>query len=1368
MQSQHSEFINIRVFISSTFRDFHAERDFLVKNVFPELRQWCLQYRINLVDIDLRWGITKEQAESGKVIELCLQEIDGARPFFICLLGGRYGWIPRENELPESIEDYPKVKSRKNISITHMEIEHAVIQPYGLNERSHHQMNSFFYFRDDNSYPTKELLAGFSDEDIKEHFNTFLEQTADGIEKLKTLKSQIRELINKDGNRDHLHGYSPFFNPNLENPEEKKLKGRFEPDSLKPFGEQVVVDIKKAISTSYRDRIQYYESISADDNLGFDQIEFLTDNKSRVFAGRYEYLKSITDFSKNQTSEILLVTSESGSGKSAILSKASLLLRNDKEFNPIVLNYFCGIGSNSDTTVGMLQKFVKQLSLNLDIKTELASSFMELVKQFYDLIERISRSIIIFIDGVNQMENPSEAVAWIDERPKGQLRFIISCTPNEIPSVLLKKEVKNLFIHPFSRQEKIELLDLFPSIYSKTLSDGQKQAILEKEGTGNPLYLKTLLEELRLFGSFEQIESKIAELPTDLPLLFNTLLERLESEYGQELVLWFFVCIELSEIGFTESELNEMLRFENERNTLPLLIKQSQELLIFNGPYIRIAHQAISKAAKNRYLQGASSDSVFGKSLAQGKVSEMDAHSSIMNFFLKKGSQNGNWIEEKSREARGFHYHAIKSGKQEAVKPYFCNPSFLISSCKCKFDNDNKVYRGFYDFMHLLYVSFDMPIAKAIIDLFRSRSYLLSRFPHLIPNEIYNYSFEIDDPTVRKILVPNPDQLRDGVCVVKKNLPNIGYTGHRTHITSISVAPVGVHILTGSNDGSVALWEREKKTPIVFGYYHRSRITSTSFSPNGLYGLSASVDGTLLLWDCSSGENTTIKSPLTKWDKIPIAAFIDNDSFFYIQNNTIFIVDIYSRLTKWHDDITLEGFPELDSNHFSYDPETSLLAILKPNGFGVQIFAYSISERSLFDNADIDLDIKKITIKGNFIIATDKSNCIVAFNLSTGQLDLLQTEFNICTISSLLNNDFILADYGGNFFIFKPDENQMSNPILINDFRSLASNDFVFCKQSFRIVIPSINGAFFEFCLKEKLTKFYYESSFSINKAALSMQGLVAFTGVYQASERREGERLCFISSEGDIKFSNNNDHNNTIRDIVSIGGNRFISFHSDGKIVNWEGNEVVDINCFEHSFTSASKSNSSSAILVGTNSSELFVLQQPRSLNRVNFSFPHDHFVNYINSIHFCEQPIAFVAGSGNGSVSYIGSNGSWAIQVDALRITSIVYSSALNLVASGNLNGMLRMVKDGIVVFENTFRPTTITSLLFSENDNHLWLGYADGYLLCLSALNFELITGTVIPGVPIKLEEIENHQISVITNNGINLFFYFYKSKQILNPY
>ena len=84
----------VRVFISSTFRDMHAERDWLVKRVFPALRERLQKYRIHLVDIDLRWGVTEAEAQKDQVLDLCLSQIDECRPFFVGILGERYGWVP--------------------------------------------------------------------------------------------------------------------------------------------------------------------------------------------------------------------------------------------------------------------------------------------------------------------------------------------------------------------------------------------------------------------------------------------------------------------------------------------------------------------------------------------------------------------------------------------------------------------------------------------------------------------------------------------------------------------------------------------------------------------------------------------------------------------------------------------------------------------------------------------------------------------------------------------------------------------------------------------------------------------------------------------------------------------------------------------------------------------------------------------------------------------------------------------------------------------------------------------------------------------------------------------------------------------------
>src|ERR1039458_5799580 len=91
----------IRVFISSTFRDMQTERDHLVKFIFPQLRKLCESRGVTWSSVDLRWGITQEESAEDRILPICLEEIKRCRPYFIGLLGQRYGWIP--DAIPQEV-----------------------------------------------------------------------------------------------------------------------------------------------------------------------------------------------------------------------------------------------------------------------------------------------------------------------------------------------------------------------------------------------------------------------------------------------------------------------------------------------------------------------------------------------------------------------------------------------------------------------------------------------------------------------------------------------------------------------------------------------------------------------------------------------------------------------------------------------------------------------------------------------------------------------------------------------------------------------------------------------------------------------------------------------------------------------------------------------------------------------------------------------------------------------------------------------------------------------------------------------------------------------------------------------------------------
>ena len=66
----------IRIFVSSTFVDFQDEREILIKKAFRELNRLCLDRGVFFTYVDLRWGITTEQTESGETISICLREVN--------------------------------------------------------------------------------------------------------------------------------------------------------------------------------------------------------------------------------------------------------------------------------------------------------------------------------------------------------------------------------------------------------------------------------------------------------------------------------------------------------------------------------------------------------------------------------------------------------------------------------------------------------------------------------------------------------------------------------------------------------------------------------------------------------------------------------------------------------------------------------------------------------------------------------------------------------------------------------------------------------------------------------------------------------------------------------------------------------------------------------------------------------------------------------------------------------------------------------------------------------------------------------------------------------------------------------------------
>ncbi|CAH8540430.1 unnamed protein product [Schistosoma haematobium] len=138
-----------QLFISSTFRDMHAERDLLCGILVPALRRnVALGLRVHLNEIDLRWGVPEPATYNSQALQICLEQA-AASDIFVLLLGDRYGCIPDEAvvmSLPESLLSEVCKFYKPGMSMTEMEYHmarHAAISKVPIHERRQQNTVSF-------------------------------------------------------------------------------------------------------------------------------------------------------------------------------------------------------------------------------------------------------------------------------------------------------------------------------------------------------------------------------------------------------------------------------------------------------------------------------------------------------------------------------------------------------------------------------------------------------------------------------------------------------------------------------------------------------------------------------------------------------------------------------------------------------------------------------------------------------------------------------------------------------------------------------------------------------------------------------------------------------------------------------------------------------------------------------------------------------------------------------------------------------------------------------------------------------------------------------------------------------------------------
>lgn len=524
----------VKVFLSSTFIDMQEERDYLIKKIFPAIKRECSLRGVDFVALDLRWGIDEQTARLGKVIEICMDEIVRSRPFFIGLLGGRYGWIPKDGDraiTQKLLLKYPWIRGamEQGQSITEMEMQFGVLS----NEE---RINAFFFQREENSVPAKFREKKGSLEEkrlaaLKEKINTAAQNgicSSSTYDTVKSLGKQVYDAV--------MARIEELYPAKIQTKYQENLM--FQADYLQS---------RRDVYVRHEVRWLWYsgkEFPAGWRTVGEDSIH-TADFDGEEVPDTYE------DFLRIEATTIhnYIVYGEKGVGKTAFLANwAHSCLWEDSIKVHTVIN------DRVNTVEQCKRMFLAELSGYLHgfdfamLDTPLENQ-IDLQEVFNSC--GFEEPVCWIIDGVEKLCNPEErSCIWVNNFPSQIVETVlvtsdISCIDTGIVQNFRKQE-----ICPCTPEEIREITVSFLREYSKALSDAHLERISNAKLFVNPHILKVFLQELLQFGEHERLDWFIDYYlhVNDKSQFYFKILKRVEDDFGknkvERLLKSVYMCVD--------------------------------------------------------------------------------------------------------------------------------------------------------------------------------------------------------------------------------------------------------------------------------------------------------------------------------------------------------------------------------------------------------------------------------------------------------------------------------------------------------------------------------------------------------------------------------------------------------------------------------------------------------------------------------------------------------------------------------------------------------------------------------------------------------------------------------------------------------
>lgn len=618
-----------RLFVSSTFADFEAEREILQRNVFPRLREQARAGGARFVPIDLRWGVSREATDQQETMEICLKEVDrchaeGQPPRLLALLGHRLGWRPLPPSVPADIWESgapalaaPDLSQLERVYRRDDNARPAswVLQPRagwvlrpGVNEESllacvealvqagcaKDQARSLL-----GAATEQELLRAFSDggqgragtdalillrtlDRLPTVINAAQEPSAKNFLELwskapgwvpdenahHALDELAKELASKDGKDGRAWAWRDSYEASWD---DERAMVALSAQQQQKFADLVFHQLSRMMAASLR--LEHPDRALSREGRSHAAVRarLLTS-----FAGRERELDRLRELVPRMVPNeaapprpVVIVSGPAGSGKSALMAKAA----EQTERYCTVIARFAGATRASASAAGLCRSINLELARLLDVDPSHARrDDLFAVADLLDLAARQDRGfysrsrLAVFIDGADLVAGEAERVSgrplarfgWLPPMMPPQVTLVLSADEDNAPALAdwfhAHEPVR---LGPLGAQDASAMLDQILRSAGRSLSPGQPEALLEREGDGwLPLPLRVAAQDVIRWPSW----AAAADLPA--ATTFSDVLDKRLSDprlHGEVLVASALGYLLAARDGLAEDELRELL-----------------------------------------------------------------------------------------------------------------------------------------------------------------------------------------------------------------------------------------------------------------------------------------------------------------------------------------------------------------------------------------------------------------------------------------------------------------------------------------------------------------------------------------------------------------------------------------------------------------------------------------------------------------------------------------------------------------------------------------------------------------------------------------------------------------------------------------